>query len=99
MFYLKKYQKLGHLLAQLVERAAYVQRLCPRCGSPGVSPGLWPFAVCHSPCFLSILSCSINKANKKNFFLIPDRVSVILLQLLLRYYFPITVITSLHYYN
>ena len=36
-------------LAQLVERASHVQRLCPRCGGPGVRVLAWaPFATCLS---------------------------------------------------
>ena len=49
----------GRRLAQLVEKVSPVQRLCPRCSCPGSSPGLMPFAACHSPslssCFLSSL--------------------------------------------
>ncbi len=38
----------GTVVAQSVERASHVQRLCPRCRSQGFDSTLWPFAACHS---------------------------------------------------
>ena len=71
--------KMRHRLAQCIERASLVQRLCPRCGGSRIKSR--PGALCFmslplflSCCFLSISCCSINnKADKrppqKNFLL------------------------------
>ena len=63
----KKKTKVGHCLAQLVEQASHVQRLCPRCSRPEFAS--WPEALCCVSLPLSLIlfpvpvfSCSIDKA-------------------------------------
>ena len=61
----QKKGKMGRRLAQLVERASHVQWLCPRCSRLGLSPGLGPFAACHSPSLSSAIQMMKNIFFKK----------------------------------
>ncbi len=47
---------LGRLVAQSVEQAPHIQKLCPHRSEPGFNSTLWSFAACHSPS-LSPVSC------------------------------------------
>ena len=62
---LSKQTMLGRRLAQLVEQASHVLRLC---SGPGWIPSLRPFAACHSPSLtlfpVTLFSCTVSKAKK-----------------------------------
>ena len=50
---------VGRCLAELVERASHVQRLCPRCGSPGFESQPGCTLLCVSPPLSHPVSCHI----------------------------------------